>query len=305
MIQSLISIYLAGKVLAESQINTEKLIQEEIENSFISQKEANLTNIIGETKKPIKDKNFIKPIIKARSSIAIDLKSGAILYQKNIDKKLPIASLTKMMTTLIVLEEDNLSDTTKIKADSANIEGSQMYLKQGEIMTLKDLLKGALIASANDAAIALAEANAKTITAFVKKMNEKTKRLGMINTHFANPVGLDDPNNYSTTRDLSKLAKILYKIQLVKDIVKTKEATITSTNKQNVHKVKNTNLLLKNKYYKIKGLKTGTTDLAGECLTSIAEDDNGNQILTIVLNSPNRFQETKVLVDWIFRAYSF
>lgn len=263
-----------------------------------------LSNILNSAPIPIKKNEYIKPLIDARSAIAIDEKSGTILFEKNSHQKLPIASITKLMTILIILEENQLSDIVKVKQSAAGTEGSTMYLRTDEEITVNNLLHGALIASANDAAAALAEYNAGSQQEFVKKMNQKAKLLGLTDTHFANPIGLDSSSNYSSSFDIAKLAKEVYKNPLVKEIALMKEFSVQSVDGKYTHKLESTNQLL-DSYLNIKGLKTGRTTSAGECLVSIAEDENQNQILTVVLNSPDRFRETKILTDWIFRAYNW
>jgi len=257
------------------------------------------------TSLPTKNPLMIKPIIEAKSSLAMDISTGMVLYEKNIHDRLPIASITKLMTIMITLEENNLEDVVTISKNAANTGGTSMGLKAGEKIKVKDLLEGALIQSANDAAIALAENNAKTVEEFTKKMNKKALTLGLLNTHYSNPAGLEDKDNYSSAYDLAKLSRYIYQKQFIKQVASTKDTTVTSVGGDYTHKLTSTNDLLGNKYYKVKGLKTGTTDAAGLCLISIAENDKGNEILTIVLNSPSRFTETKIIIDWIFRAYTW
>jgi D-alanyl-D-alanine carboxypeptidase len=254
---------------------------------------------------PAKDQKFISPIIEAKRSIAIDLNSGEILYEKNSHEKSQIASITKLMTILIVLEENKLNDVVTVSSNAANTEGSTMDLQPGEQIAVENLIYGAIINSANDAAVALAEYNAETVDAFIEKMNNKSKSLGLLNTNFSNPIGLDNPNNYSTAYDLAKLGKYIYENEFIKHAAGLKELEVQSVSKNYTHKLKSTNELLENEFYKIKGLKTGHTDGAGLCMLGIAENKEGNEILTVVLNSPARFQETKVLTDWIFRAYKW
>jgi len=302
----------------------------------------------------------IGPVIKAKSAIAVDLKNGLILYEKNIHDALPIASLTKLMTGVIILEENNVKETVEVSKNAARTEGSKIWLAPGEDISVESLLYGILIPSANDAAVALAEHNADSVEKFVEKMNNKALELGLIATTFVNPTGLNEPpdnqvlpgksgspasgtpstqetvttrgkaatgetaqagqtaaeilglnetpskrlQNYSTAYDLTLLARYAYGKSFVRRAVIKKEMEVSSTDEKTIHKFKNTNELL-DSYLNVLGLKTGTTDEAGECLIAIIENEQGHDILTVVLNSPDRYRETKILADWVFRAYKW
>ncbi len=254
---------------------------------------------------PIKDPTMISPIIDATSAIAVDMDTGAILYEKNSHEQRPIASLTKLMTITIVLEENALDDVVEISHDAATTEGSIMFLKTGEQITVKNLLLGALVHSANDAAEALAEYNAGSTEAFVEKMNYKALQLGLLNTHFSNPIGLDTSDNYSSAYDLAKLSRYMYQKQFVQNAALLKEVKVTSVDGKYTHNLSSTNELLGNEHYNIRGLKTGKTDLAGLCMIAVADNKEGNRIITVLLDSPSRFTETKILIDWTFRAYNW
>lgn len=265
---------------------------------------ATLSDDPASASKPIKDALHISPIISARGSIAQDIDSGEILFEKNPDERLKIASITKLMTLLIVLEENKLDDVVTVSRTAAGTPGSTMFLVAGEQITEENLIYGALINSANDAAVALAEHNAGSSAAFVVKMNNKAKELGLTNTHFSNPVGLDDSDNYSSSRDIANLGKYLYHHPLIKKVAKIKNMDVKSVSGNYTHKLESTNKLL-DSYLKINGLKTGTTDDAGRCLIAIAENKDGHEIVTVILNSPDRFGESKILIDWVFRAFTW
>lgn len=284
----------------------------------------NETVMLEESTIPKKDEANIAPVISAKGAIAVDLNNGLILYEKNIHEPLSIASLTKLMTTVIIIEENNPDEIVTISNQVSKTEGSKIWLAQGEKITVENLLYASLINSANDAAMALAEHNAGDIETFVNKMNQKALDLGLYSTKFINPTGLDDINylepsipnptepsteniqttNISSVYDMTLLARYAYGKSIIRRTVSKKELEISSTNEAIVHKLKNTNALL-NSYLKVLGLKTGTTDQAGECLIAIVQNDQGNDILTIVLNSPDRYKETKVLADWVFRNYQW
>lgn len=245
---------------------------------------------------PVRQESFVAPAeISATATVAIDLASQTLLYEKNSNLKLPIASLTKLMTAYIALDEEDPDATVIVSGNAASTEGSRMGLRAGENITVKELLYGLLISSGNDAAVALAEYNAGSEKAFVGKMNQKAKLLGMEQTQYTNSTGLDSGESYSTPHDLAILASYLIHDDTIRNIVSLKEVEIAG------HKLKNTNTLLGE--MGIKGIKTGRTEAAGECLTTLAQNENGKEILIVVLGSHNRFYDTKVILDWIYRAY--
>ncbi len=260
--------------------------------------------VLEATEIPREKPQNIAPVIKAKSVIAIDLKNGLPLYEQNIYDRRSIASITKLMTAIIVIEENKMDEVVTISKKASEISGSKIWLAQGEKITVENLLYAALIHSANDAAYALAENNTPKMEDFVAKMNQKAAELGLRDTHFTNPVGFDDSENYSTASDLANLARYAYGKSFIQKAGVLKELDITSTNGKMNHNLKTTNDLL-NSYLKVLGLKTGTTDLAGECLIGIIQNDQGNDIVTVVLDSPSRYQETKVLADWVFRTYQW
>lgn len=293
MFSSLITLYVAS--LINSSMET--LAQSSPMNF-------NFPNSVENYSIPIKNQQYISPIIDASSAISEDLKTGDLLFEKRAHSRLQIASITKLMTLSIVLEENKLEDVVTVSRNASVVGGSMMGLRNKEQISLQNLVYGALIGSANDAAVALAEHNAETVTKFVEKMNNKAKLLGLVNTRFENPVGLDNPNNYSSAFDLAKLARYVYQNPIIKEASAIKELEVKSADGRYTHKLESTNELL-GSYLHIKGLKTGKTQGAGECLIAIAENDKGNEIITVILNSHDRFKETKILVDWIFRAYNW
>jgi D-alanyl-D-alanine carboxypeptidase (penicillin-binding protein 5/6) len=324
MISTLISLYAAGSLIGGDV--TANNSQHTMPWNETVQLEA--------TRVPEKNPANIEPVIDAESAIAVDLKNGIILYEKNIHEKLPIASLTKLMTVVVILEENNIRDTATISYLVTKIPGSKIWLAEGEKITIENLLYASLINSANDAATALAQYNSDNIDIFVEKMNQKSKELGLTSTLFINPTGLDeemdakDPRiqdykkksayivepedenglttvtNSSTAYDLALLGRYAYGKSFVRRAVVKKELEIASNNEFLRHNLKNTNDLL-DSYLKVLGLKTGTTDVAGECLIAIVENESGDIILTVVLNSKQRYTETKILADWVFRSYTW
>ena len=204
------------------------------------------------------------------------------------------------MTAYIILKEHKLDEIVTIKFNNQYVIGSKVGLQRKEQMSIKNLLEALLIKSGNDAAVALAIHNAKTVNSFVDKMNKESRKLGLLNTKFQNPIGLDHPNNYSTANDLAKLSLLLYENNNIIEIINKKEIEISSTSNQ--YKIKNTNKLL-NSYLNIKGFKTGKTDNAKECLITVAENKDKKTILTIVIGSEDRFYDTKTLIEWTFQNF--
>ncbi|MBT6069279.1 D-alanyl-D-alanine carboxypeptidase [Candidatus Peregrinibacteria bacterium] len=252
---------------------------------------------------PIPIKAYEIPInLTSHAALVMDVSSNKILYEKNIDKQLPIASITKIMTAVIALEEiENLEEIAIVSRESTLVPGSKVWLSQGEKIKYKDLLNSLLISSGNDAAFAIAENVAGSQELFVQKMNAKAKSLGMENTHFANSHGLDDPDNYSTASDIALLAGYALKKNFIRSIIDIKELNVMSASGIS-HHLTSTNKLL-GVDPEIKGLKTGSTLGAGECLVALAINPYGNEIVTVILNSQARFQETQYLKDKIWEAY--
>lgn len=236
-----------------------------------------------------------RPSITAEASLVYDIDQNLILHQHNQNQKLPIASLTKLMTAILILEEHQPTETVKVSSIIQNIQPSKMNLRLHEELTIADLLAGLLIESANDAAFLLAEYDSGNIENFVKKMNLKAKKLGLKNTKFDNPAGFDNDNNYSTVIDLLILSKeALSKPELTNLSSQKTKTTISISGEQ--HNLTSTNNLL-NTSFNVTGLKTGTTINAGQCLISVSQTGD-KKLLTIVLNSKNRFNDTKTLIDW-------
>lgn len=255
---------------------------------------------------PIKNANAIAPLIDAKAGIIVDFDSGAILYEKNSNKKLQIASITKLMTAIVALEQGNMDDITSVSNTAALTEGSKIWLYSGEAITLRSLLYAILVHSGNDAAVAIAQhiAEDNTVDTFVGKMNEKAKNIGLTGTHFENPIGFDAPNNYSTVYDIALLARYAYRKEFIRNAVVKSSMTITSTDGNLTHELQSTNDML-GSFLNVLGLKTGHTELAGLCFVSVIENGNGNRIITVVLDSPARFNETKKLALWAFRSHTW
>ena len=199
--------------------------------------------------------------ISARHAILLDAATGRTLYEKDADRQALIASTTKIMTALIVCEQINVLDRVRIPKEAVGIEGSSMYLKEGQILTVQDLLYGLMLHSGNDAAVALAIYCGGTVEGFVELMNDKAHRLGLNNTHFANPNGLDSPGHYSTARDMAKLTAYAMKNPIFAKTVSTKTVNIGTVTLRNHNKLL---WVLEG----ADGVKTGFTKAAGRILVS-------------------------------------
>lgn len=244
----------------------------------------------------------------AKSAIMIEASTGEILFQKNANEKLPPASMTKMMSMLIIMEEiekGNIKWDEMITAseNASSMGGSQIFLQAGEKMSVMDMLKGIAIASGNDATVAMAERVSGTEDAFVKRMNAKAKELGLKNTNFVNATGLDIDNHYSCAYDMSVIAKELIKHEKMLEFSGTYEDYLRKDT-DNPFWLVNTNRLVKF-YQGVDGLKTGFTSEAGYCLTATAKKDN-MRLITVVMNEPDtnkRSSDTTKMLDYGYNIY--
>lgn len=244
----------------------------------------------------------------SKSAIMIEASTGEVIFEKDANKKLPPASMTKIMTMLLTveaIEKDIIkwNDTVTVSEKASSMGGSQILLETGEKMKVEDLFKGVAIASGNDAAVALAEKIAGSVSLFVDMMNKRAKELGLTKTNFKNPHGLDDPNHYSCAKDMSIMAKELVKHEKVLEFTKTYDTYLRVGQPTKIWLV-NTNKLVKF-YSGLDGLKTGYTKEAGYCLTSTAKRD-GMRLITVIMGSEDtdiRNKETTELLDYGFAQY--
>lgn len=245
--------------------------------------------------------------IKAKSAILMEVNTGKILYEQNMDEKLPPASITKIMSLLLVMEaidggKMSVEDVVTASEHACSMGGSQIWLEPGETMTVDDLLKAAVIASANDATVALGEQIAGSEEGFVAMMNARAKELGMINTNFINATGLDAEGHLSSAHDVAIMSAELIKHDLIKnystvwmDSLRDGESELVNTNK------------LVRFYEGTTGLKTGTTSGAGYCLSATAER-NGLELVAVIMSgdtSNDRFNGAKKLLDFGFANYEY
>lgn len=222
----------------------------------------------------------VPPAVAAGSVIMINADTGQVLYSLNPDEQRAMASTTKMMTALLIMEnckDLNAKVTTSQRA--AEVGEASIFLQAGETLTVREMLNGMLIQSGNDAATALAEYQGGTVEAFADQMNRKAAQLGMTNTHFTNPHGLDDPNHYTTAADFAKLGRELMKYPEICEIVKRSEYSIPWPGQPWPRSLVNHNHML-DVYPFINGIKTGFTDAAGQCIVTSASENGVNLIIS-------------------------
>ncbi|HPG92288.1 MAG TPA: D-alanyl-D-alanine carboxypeptidase family protein [Clostridia bacterium] len=234
----------------------------------------------------------------AQSAVVMEIKSGRVLFSKNADIRLPMASTTKIMTALVAVELTDINETVKIDNKAVGVEGSSIYLRQGETLTVKDLLYGLMLRSGNDCAVALAIHIGGSVEKFAELMNAKAEFLVLQNTHFVNPHGLHDDNHYTSAYDLAIISCAAMKNPIFREIVSTKKITIGIGDSERL--LINKNKLLYN-YQNACGVKTGYTKRAGRCFVGAAE--NGTELVCVVLNCGPMFEETKNLLTIFQNEY--
>jgi len=231
----------------------------------------------------------------ATAAILMDADSGRVLYEQNSDRQMLIASTTKILTALVAIREGQLSDVVKVSRQAAYTEGSSMYLKEGEQLTLETLLYGLMLCSGNDAAVAIAEHISGSQEDFAVLMNETARELGMEHSSFANPNGLDAETHYSTARDMAVLACAAMENETLARIVSTRTITIGGRTMTNHNK-------LLSYMDDCTGLKTGYTRAAGRTLVSSAER-NGQRLIAVTLQDGNDWADHQALFEYGFSAY--
>ena len=245
----------------------------------------------------------------AKSAILIEASTGEVLYQKNANQRLAPASMTKIMSLILIMENienGNLkwNDIVVVSKNAASMGGSQIFLEQNEMMSVEDLVKGICVASGNDATVALAEKIAGTEASFVKLMNDKAKSLGLKNTHFVNSTGLDAEGHYSTAFDMAVMARELVKHQKILEFSSIYEDYLRK-NTSNSFWLVNTNKLVKFYSY-IDGLKTGYTGNAGYCLTATGKKKD-MRLISVVMgeeSTEKRSADTLAMLDYGFNMYA-
>ena len=238
---------------------------------------------------------YATPTVSAKAAIGIEASSGEIFYSKNIDEKLPMASTTKIMTAIVAIENGKLTDTVKIDRRAVGIEGSSIYLFEGEVLTLENLLYALLLESANDAAAAIAIHIGGSIEGFVDMMNDKAEEIGLCSTHFDNPHGLDSEDHYTTARELAIIAAYAMKNPDFRKIVSTYKTTAPLNGGEGTRVLINHNKLLRN-YDGAIGIKTGYTKHSGRCLVS-ASNRNGVELICVTISAPSDWQDHENILD--------
>lgn len=238
--------------------------------------------------------------ISSRIALIYDRASGRILYEKNGNKQTPMASTTKIMTAIVVLENAKLTDTVTITTKAAGIGGSRLGLKKNDKITVNDLLYGLMLRSGNDAAVALAIHVGGSVEGFAEMMNKKAEELNLTNSHFVVPHGLDNEGHYTTAYELAKMADYALKIDKFKEIVGTKVATIHINGY--AKKINNTNNLL-GSVSGVYGVKTGFTNGAGRCLVTACKRDDLD-IITVIIGADTNKIRSKDTIKLIQYAYT-
>ena len=239
---------------------------------------------------------FKADAVSAKNAILLDAQTGRVLFEKNADQQALIASTTKIMTALLICEQCNVLDRMRIPAEAVGIEGSSMYLRKGEVLTIQDLLYGLMLRSGNDAAVALAIYCGGTVEGFVQMMNDKAHLLRLDETHFENPHGLDSAAHYSTAADMAKLAAYAMKNPVFCKTVSTRSITIGE------RVLRNHNKLLW-RVEGVDGVKTGFTKAAGRILVSSATRQ-ARRLIAVTMNDPNDWQDHEMMIEKGFSDFT-
>ncbi|MFD2672850.1 D-alanyl-D-alanine carboxypeptidase family protein [Marinicrinis sediminis] len=237
----------------------------------------------------------------AQSAALIDVESGRVLYSHQGNQQMRIASLTKIMTAIVAIEHSDLSSRVKVSRQAYGKEGSSIYLKLGEEMTLEHMLYGLMLRSGNDAATAIAEHVGGSVEGFALLMNQKAEAIGMTHSQFRNPHGLDEDGHYSTAVDMAKLSAYALRNETFREIVKTTDKKVPNPNESWDYTWRNKNKML-HMFEGADGVKTGYTKAAGRCLVSSATR-KGQQLAVVTLNDPNDWHDHRQLLEYGFTTY--
>ncbi|MTI60779.1 MAG: D-alanyl-D-alanine carboxypeptidase [Firmicutes bacterium] len=236
------------------------------------------------------------PYVSANSACVIDLETRQVLYNKNMHLKCPPASTTKILTSIVAIEESNINDVVTVSRKAAYQEGSSIYLSEGEKIRLEELLYGVMLASGNDAAMAIADHISGSVEEYAELMNRRAVEMGAKNSNFINPSGLPDSNHYSTAYDLAMIMAYALENKIFAQITASKNKTISWSGNDWGRGLRNHNKLLWS-YSDITGGKTGYTKAAGRCLVASARRD-GREVVAVVLNCPNDWNDVRNLLDY-------
>lgn len=240
------------------------------------------------------------PDVSAQTAILIEANSGEALYEKNSEEKSYPASITKIMTALLAIENGTLDKKVKVSENAAGVEGSSIYLEPGEMISLRDLVYGLMLRSGNDAAIAIAEEIGGSTENFVLMMNRRAHEMGAYNTHFMNPNGLHDPEHYTTAKDMALIAMAAMKNPEFKKIAAVK-SWVTNRGEGKYNYFYNKNKVVY-QYNGGTGIKIGYTKAAGRTLVASSERDS-MELICVVMNAPDWFQDTYKLMDYAYGQY--
>ena len=237
----------------------------------------------------------------AKSACVINGTTGEVIFAKNETEKLPMASTTKIMTAITAIDHSSLDEIVTVSAAAASQEGSSAYIEPGMEVCMQDLLYGLMLNSGNDAAYAIAEHISGSVEEFAELMNKKTEEIGLNNTHFKNPSGLEDKEHYTTALDLALTARRAMSIPAIREIVGTQKYQTKTDNTDKVLYFSNHNKMLK-MYEGATGVKTGFTRAAGRCLVSSAKRD-GMEFIAVTLCDPNDWKDHTEMLDYAFSKY--
>ncbi|WP_406686822.1 D-alanyl-D-alanine carboxypeptidase family protein [Rossellomorea vietnamensis] len=253
----------------------------------------------------VSGKVLAAPSVSSQKAILMDQETGRVLYEKDAHTQSRIASITKIMTAILAVESGKMDQEVTVSQNAAGTEGSSLYLKAGEKIKLEDLVYGLMLRSGNDGAVAIAEFVGGSLDGFVYMMNEKAKEIGMENTHFSNPHGLDDhEDHYSTAYDMAVLTRYSMENDRYKEIAGTKVHTAPNPDEKWDRKWKNKNRLLTELYKYSTGGKTGYTKLAKRTLVSTASKD-GENLIAVTLNGPDDWNDHIGMFEYGFKHYDY
>ncbi|MFZ5631887.1 MAG: D-alanyl-D-alanine carboxypeptidase family protein [Bacillota bacterium] len=258
-------------------------------------------------------KVWAQPEVSAEAAVLMDMQSGQILYQKNMDRRMYPASTTKILTALVAIKKGNFGDRVKVSREACLAGGSHVGLQEDEVLRFEDLLYIIMLASANDAAVAVAEHIGGSVEGFARLMNSEARAIGALNSNFVNPHGLHDPDHYTTAGDLALIAREAMKNSVFREIAGTYHYRVQRVLPRPVNGVPQEDFVNHNKmmwpgsrfeYKGITGIKTGFTDEAGQCLVASASR-NGRELLSVVLKTENfgMYKDTVTLLDYGFNEF--
>ena len=239
--------------------------------------------------------------ISAKRAVLIEASTGRIIYSKNAHQPLPMASTTKIMTALVAIEKMSIDTLVTVPREAVGIEGSSIYLYEGETLTLAQLIYALMLESANDAAVAIAYAVAGGVDEFAHLMNKKADSLGLVNTRFKNPHGLDEDGHYTTAYELAKITAVALENDFIREVVSTKKKNIPMRDGEGVRVLINHNKLLRS-YEGAIGVKTGYTKKSGRSLVSAAERD-GLRLIAVTIGAPDDWRDHALMLDYGFACY--